>query len=88
MGHYSGVAKQVIFLFMEGGPSHLYLFDPKPLPNELHGETLPKSREPITAMGEQDRLARFAPRMEQQVKADCGYRIGFLILPNTSTTYR
>ncbi len=30
-----GAAKRVIFLFMEGGPSHIDLFDPKPLINEL-----------------------------------------------------
>ena len=34
-------AKSVIFLFMAGGPSHLETFDPKPLLNELHGQTRP-----------------------------------------------
>ena len=33
--HNWGKAKNVIFLFMEGGPSHLDLFDPKPLLNKL-----------------------------------------------------
>jgi hypothetical protein len=48
-----GRAKNVIWLFMEGGPSHLDLFDPKPLLNELAGQTLPDSFEtPVTAMGE------------------------------------
>src|SRR4051794_28287027 len=28
--HYTGRAKSVIFLFTEGGPSHIDLFDPKP----------------------------------------------------------
>ena len=46
-------AKSVIFLFMEGGPSHLDTFDPKPLLNELAGQSLPKSfKRVITAMGE------------------------------------
>src|SRR6478609_12124065 len=27
--HYAGKAKNVIFLFMEGGPSHIDLLDPK-----------------------------------------------------------
>src|SRR2546422_754658 len=36
-------AKSVIFLFMEGGPSHLDLFDPKPKLNELAGQPLPES---------------------------------------------
>ncbi|MEX2581359.1 MAG: DUF1501 domain-containing protein [Verrucomicrobiales bacterium] len=51
--HRFGQAKNVIWLFMEGGPSHLDLFDPKPLLNELAGESLPDSFErPVTAMGE------------------------------------
>lgn len=46
-------AKRVIFLFMEGGPSHIDLFDPKPLLNRLAGQQLPESfGEVITAMGE------------------------------------
>jgi hypothetical protein len=46
-------AKNVIFLFMEGGPSHLDLFDPKPLLNKLAGKPLPESfGTVITAMGE------------------------------------
>jgi hypothetical protein len=46
-------AKNIIFLFMEGGPSHIDLFDPKPLLNELAGKPLPASfGEIITAMGE------------------------------------
>src|SRR3954454_14578721 len=36
-------AKSIIFLFMEGGPSHLDLFDPKPKLNELAGQRLPES---------------------------------------------
>jgi hypothetical protein len=38
-----GKAKSVIFLFMAGGPSHLETFDPKPLLNELDGQTRPES---------------------------------------------
>src|SRR5688500_19090898 len=48
-----GKAKNVIFLFMEGGPSHLDTFDYKPLLNQLSGQKLPPSfKEPILAMGE------------------------------------
>src|SRR5687767_724005 len=35
-------AKSVIFLFMEGGPSHIDTFDPKPLLNRLAGQQLPE----------------------------------------------
>ena len=51
--HSVGKAKNVIFLFMEGGPSHIDLFDPKPLLNKLAGQPLPDSFDrPVTAMGE------------------------------------
>ena len=51
--HRIGRAKNIIWLFMEGGPSHLDMFDPKPLVNELSGQKLPKSFvPPVTAMGE------------------------------------
>ena len=42
-----------IFLFMEGGPSHIDTFDPKPELNKLAGKPLPSSFKPvITPMGE------------------------------------
>ncbi|MEM6472995.1 MAG: DUF1501 domain-containing protein [Planctomycetota bacterium] len=51
--HHPATAKRVIFLFMEGGPSHLDLFDPKPLLNRLAGQPIPKSfGKVVTAMGE------------------------------------
>lgn len=55
MLHHAPTAKRVIWLFMEGGPSHLDLVDPKPLLNQLAGQPLPRSfKEPITAMGEKN----------------------------------
>ncbi len=51
--HHRPTAKNVIFLFMEGGPSHLDLFDPKPILTRLAGQSLPDSfGKIITAMGE------------------------------------
>jgi hypothetical protein len=41
--HLPATAKAVIFLFMSGGPSHLETFDPKPLLNQLHGQSRPAS---------------------------------------------
>ena len=53
-GHHKATAKSVIFLFLQGGPSHIDMFDPKPLLNELAGQKLPsRFKEPVTAMGEQ-----------------------------------
>ena len=36
-------AKSVIFMFMEGGPSQMDLFDPKPGLQKWHGQALPES---------------------------------------------
>ena len=50
--HHGAKARSVIFLFMEGGPSHMDLTDPKPLLTEMAGQALPKSFKPvITPMG-------------------------------------
>src|SRR5687767_7201327 len=50
--HFTPRAKSVIFLFMEGGPSHIDLFDPKPTLQKLAGQPMPESfGRPITAMG-------------------------------------
>ena len=35
-------AKAMISLFMQGGPSHIDLFDPKPELNRLNGEKFPR----------------------------------------------
>lgn len=67
LGHHMSRAKSVIFLFMEGGPSHLDLLDPKPLLNELAGKPLPPSFvEPLTAMGEKGSPLLPAPRTWKQ----------------------
>jgi len=39
--HFPGKAKRVIHLFMNGGPSHVDTFDPKPLLDKYHGKPLP-----------------------------------------------
>src|SRR5690606_20381999 len=41
--HCEPRAKRVIYLFMQGGPSQLDLFDPKPGLAKRHGEELPDS---------------------------------------------
>lgn len=43
LSHYAPKARNCIFLFMEGAPSQIDLFDPKPKLNELHGQKLPES---------------------------------------------
>ncbi len=41
--HFAPTAKRCIYIYLEGGPSQMDLFDPKPKLNELDGEPLPGS---------------------------------------------
>jgi hypothetical protein len=41
--HFPARAKRLIFLFMNGGPSHVDTFDPKPALNARNGQPLPES---------------------------------------------
>ena len=56
--HFTPTAKSVIWLFMEGGPSHIDLFDPKPKLNELAGQPC------------RDRSASSSPRWARRQHAD------------------
>lgn len=72
LAHFAPTAKRVIWCFLEGGPSHLDLVDPKPLLNKLAGKPLPPSfKEPITAMGEKGAPLLAAPRKWKQY-GECG----------------
>ena len=51
-GHFRGTAKSVIWCFLDGGASHIDLFDPKTQLNKLAGKPLPSTfKRPVTAMG-------------------------------------
>ncbi len=41
--HFAPRAKQVVHFFMNGGPSHVDTFDPKPKLDEYHGRPLPET---------------------------------------------
>src|SRR5207247_302669 len=41
--HFPAKAKRVIHLFMNGGPSHVDTFDPKPLLERYAGQPLPRT---------------------------------------------
>ncbi len=50
--HFTPTAKNVIWCFLDGGPSHIDLFDPKPELAKLDGKPLPASfTRPVTSMG-------------------------------------
>ena len=44
--HFAPKAKSVIFLFMDGGPSQVDTFDPKPALEKYHGKPFPTKVEP------------------------------------------
>lgn len=71
-GHGPATAKSVIFLFMEGGPSHIDLFDPKPKLNEMAGQPLPASfGKVITSMGESN-APLLASKRKWKQHGECG----------------
>ncbi len=83
LAHKAGKAKSVIFLFMEGGPSHLDLFDHKPLLRQLAGQSLPDSfGSVITAMGE-SRAPLLADKREWKQHGQSGLLISDW-LPHTA----
>src|SRR6516225_9903700 len=41
--HFAPKAKRCIYIFMDGGPSQLDLFDPKPRLKQLDGQLIPQS---------------------------------------------
>jgi hypothetical protein len=50
-GHYAAKAKRVVFLFMNGGPSHVDTFDPKPALEQFDGKDPPADKKVDRAKG-------------------------------------
>ena len=70
--HFAPKAKRCIYLFMEGGPSQMDLFDPKPKLNELDGKAMPESLlEGVKFAFTQPESARLmgSPRTFQKVRS-------------------
>ncbi len=81
--HFAPTAKRIIYIYLEGGPSQMDLFDPKPELNRLHGQPLPESKlenvkfaflkkESATLMGTPRKFSRYG---------ECGMELSDL-LPN------
>lgn len=49
--HFAPKARRVIFLFLNGGPSHVDTFDPKPMLEKYHGKPMPGSVQVISGGG-------------------------------------
>ena len=60
-------AKACIFLFMEGGPSHIDTFDPKPKLGELHMQEFVRRDKFVSAMGSGKRYFVQSPFQFRQV---------------------
>jgi len=60
--HFAPKAKRVIYLFQNGGPSHVDLFDWKPRLRELHGKNMP-----LDSASE----VRFSSMLDQQAERLC-----------------
>jgi hypothetical protein len=82
--HFAPRAKNVIFLFMMGGPSHLDLFDPKPKMAALHGQPMPPSliQAKKSATGGVLETVLASPRKFQR-HGQCGMELSEL-LPHTA----
>ncbi len=73
--HLPGTAKSVIFLFMQGGPSQVETFDPKPMLAKYDGKLLPKELQDYdlaqintadsTVMAQQFEFARYGESGQQ-----------------------
>lgn len=85
--HFAPKAKQVIYLFQSGGPSHMDLFDYKPAFEKLHGKELPDSirqGQRLTGMtARQSSLPVWAPPFKFQKHGQRGTWVSEL-LPYTS----
>ncbi len=62
--HFPAKAQRVVHLFMNGGPSHVDTFDPKPKLTEYHGQSLPSpnlrtERKTSGALGSPFRFDRY-----------------------------
>lgn len=78
--HFAPRAKRCIFLFMDGGPSQLDLFDPKPKLADLSGQQLPASllENVRFAFIKKDATLRASPRTFRPA-GQCGMELSDLL---------
>jgi len=84
--HFPETAKNAIYLFQSGGPSHVDLFDFKPVMRELHGKELPKSvlgTQRVTGMTSGQQSKPLVPPLREM--SQCGQRGTWIsnLLPHT-----
>ena len=79
--HFPAKAKNVIFLFMSGGPSHVDLFDPKPDLIRLAGQPIPESFGAFKTRRAVAKNKLLAPCRPFKPRGQCGMEISDF-LPN------
>jgi hypothetical protein len=77
--HHRPRARNVIFLFMSGGPSHLETFDPKSELHRLAGQPLPVSFGPVATRRNVARNRLLAPRCSFRKHGQCGIEVSNLL---------
>jgi hypothetical protein len=77
--HFAPRARRVIFLFMQGGPSQLDLFDPKPLIARKHGEKISPPIDGNKVTIGVDRYLALAPAAPIRPRGDSGMMISDLM---------
>src|SRR5262245_4254753 len=82
--HKKAKAKNVIFLFMSGGPSQVDTFDPKPELKRLHGQPLPSSFGPVKTRRGVDRNRLLASKRTFKKHGQAGIEVSDLF-PHTAT---
>jgi hypothetical protein len=84
--HHDAKAKACIFLFMEGGPSHIDTFDPKPKLAELHMQEFQRADKFASQMASGKRYYVNSPFKTRQV-GGCGHWMSeFEHLPTSPTS--
>ena len=86
LSHFAPKAKRAICFFLEGAPSHLDLFDPKPKLNGLHGQPLPESmlKNVRFAFIQKDTVRLMGSKRTFQKHGQCGMELSDL-LPHLGT---
>jgi len=84
--HFAPKAERCIFIFLEGGPSQMDLFDPKPLLNKYDGQPLPPSvvGNAKFAFLQKDTATVMGTKRVFQKHGQCGMEISDL-LPHIAT---
>lgn len=84
--HFAPTAKRCICIFLEGGPSQMDLFDPKPDLNKLNGQPMPESmtKNVRFAFLQKDTATIMGSPRKFTKHGQCGMELSDL-LPNLST---